>query len=429
MTSSVRALRYPITTTQLANGLTVQLQADPTATAVAVNIWYRVGSGDEDEGRTGFAHLFEHLMFQGSAQVASGEHLSALEAVGGQANATTSFDRTNYFETVPPEALELALWLEADRLGSLDVSQANLDTQREVVKEEKRQRYDNVPYGDLLELMMTQNFPADHPYGHTTIGSMADLDAASLSDVQHFFARWYRPDGAILSIVGPVEVQPTIEMVDRYLGAIPPGPSAVPASARPELLPAHDGIPQLTVARPVPRGQLTLAWRTPDGYDPRNLAGQVAMEILAGSESSRLHRRLVRDLEICDAVVGGDYELSRGTSLAMLRAAASEDADLDQIRDEMVAALSILAADGPTAAELDRVKASVEREWLAELATVGSRADHMGRFATLFGDVELLNDYLDRVLAIDEAAVAQAAGTVLAPQARAELHYQAEELS
>lgn len=425
MTGSSTGLRYPIHTATLDNELQVQIQPDPAATAVAVNIWYRVGSGDEAPGKSGFAHLFEHLMFQGSAQVASGEHLAALEAVGGQANATTSFDRTNYFETVPPEALELALWLEAERLGSLDVSQENLDTQREVVKEEKRQRYDNVPYGDLLELMMTQNFPVDHPYGHTTIGSMADLDAASLTDVQGFFDRWYRPDAAILSIVGPVEVQPTIELVDKYLGRIPLGPNPVPASARPEPLPPHGGIPCLTVIRPVPRGQLTLAWRTPDGRNPENLAAQIALELLAGSESSRLHRRLVRDLEICDAVVGGDYELTRGTSLGMLRAAASDDADLNVIRDEMVAALVELSDDGPSAAELDRVKAAFERDWLAELATVGSRADHMGRFATLFGEVERINEFLALVQAVDEADVAQAVRDVLAPEARAELHYQA----
>ncbi|NLA30139.1 MAG: insulinase family protein, partial [Propionibacterium sp.] len=177
-------LHYPVDDITLDNGLRVLTNPDPMAPGVAVNLWYRVGSADERPGATGFAHLFEHLMFAGSAHVASGEHLATIQSVGGSANATTSFDRTNYFETVGPQALELALWLEADRMGSLDVDEQNLQTQRDVVKEEKRQRYDNVPYGDQLELLLRLNFPENHPYAHPAIGSMADLDAATLNDVQ-----------------------------------------------------------------------------------------------------------------------------------------------------------------------------------------------------------------------------------------------------
>ncbi|MGI5951992.1 MAG: M16 family metallopeptidase, partial [Brooklawnia sp.] len=199
-------LHYAVDDSRLDNGLRVLVNPDPQAPGVAVNLWYRVGSADEPEGATGFAHLFEHLMFAGSANVASGEHLATVQAVGGSANATTSFDRTNYFETLGPEALELALWLEADRMASLNVDQVNLDTQREVVKEEKRQRYDNVPYGDMLELLLQLNFPAGHPYDHPAIGSMADLDAATLADVQQFYQRWYQPSGAVLTLSGPIEI-------------------------------------------------------------------------------------------------------------------------------------------------------------------------------------------------------------------------------
>ena len=166
-------LGYPIVEHTLANGLRVISSPDHLAPSVAINIWYDVGSRDEEQGRTGFAHLFEHVMFQGSAHVASGQHIALLQAAGAVVNATTWFDRTNYFETLPTGGLDLALWLEADRMGTLldALTQENLDTQREVVKEEKRQRYDNVPYGDVMELLNELTFPSDHPYGHTTIGS------------------------------------------------------------------------------------------------------------------------------------------------------------------------------------------------------------------------------------------------------------------
>ncbi|MCT3010805.1 insulinase family protein, partial [Propionibacterium freudenreichii] len=220
----------------------VVINHDPTAPGEALNIWYRVGSADEQPGATGFAHLFEHLMFTGSAQVAASEHLSLLESIGGSANATTSFDRTNYFETVPPGALDLALWLEGDRLGSLTISDESFATQREVVKEEKRQRYDNVPYGDLQDLMIELNFPQDHPYGHLPIGSMADLDAATPDQARAFFARFYRPNNAFLTLSGPVDPQQALASVRRYLGDLDPGPVDRQPSRG---LPRHEGVPTL----------------------------------------------------------------------------------------------------------------------------------------------------------------------------------------
>ncbi|MDR0416591.1 MAG: insulinase family protein, partial [Propionibacteriaceae bacterium] len=179
---NTRHLSYELHRHQLDNGLRVVVSPDPWVPVVAVNLWYDVGSAHESPGRTGFAHLFEHLMFAGAADVGPGEHLGALQALGGEVNATTSFDRTNYFETVPAGAAELALWYEAQRLGSLleAVDQTVLDTEREVVKEEKRQRYDNVPYGDVMELILGQVFPEGHPYRHTVIGSMDDLNAAGV---------------------------------------------------------------------------------------------------------------------------------------------------------------------------------------------------------------------------------------------------------
>ena len=191
--------------THLANGLRVVVAPDPLAPAAAVNLWYDVGSRHEDVTRTGLAHLFEHLMFQGSRQVASGEHFSLLQAVGGRLNATTSFDRTNYFETVPAHALELALWLEADRMGGLldALGDDGLANQRDVVKNERRQRYDNQPYGTAWEQLFALGYPEGHPYHHMPIGSMAHLDAVTLADCQEFFRNHYAPDNAVLTVAGP----------------------------------------------------------------------------------------------------------------------------------------------------------------------------------------------------------------------------------
>src|SRR3990172_8391272 len=206
----------------LANGLRVIVAPDHLAPVVAVNLWYVVGSRHETAGRTGFAHLFEHFMFQGSRHVSKTEHFNLIQSAGGVNNATTYFDRTNYFETLPSHQLELALWLEADRMATLldALDQENLDNQRDVVKNEKRQSYDNRPYGTFYEKLMAAVFPPGHPYHHTPIGSMEDLDAASLDDVRSFFQTWYVPNNAVLTVAGDVDEQPVIEMVERYFGPI-----------------------------------------------------------------------------------------------------------------------------------------------------------------------------------------------------------------
>ena len=211
-------LGYPIHEHTLENGLRVVVSPDHAVPFVAVNLWYDVGSRDEQPGRTGLAHLFEHVMFQGSENVASGEHFNTLQASGATGNATTWFDRTNYFEAVPTGVLDLALWLEADRMANLlpALTQENLDTQREVVKEEKRQRYDNAPYGDTIDHVLALAFPPEHPYGHTVIGSMADLDAASLDDTHAFFTRWYSPANAVLTLVGDVTAEDGLAKADSF---------------------------------------------------------------------------------------------------------------------------------------------------------------------------------------------------------------------
>ncbi len=414
-------LDYVIEQTTLANGLRVVVNPDPTSPGVAVNLWYHVGSGDEQPGRTGFAHLFEHLMFAGSDQVGNGEHLAVMQAAGGSVNATTSFERTNYFETVPRGALEIALWLEADRLASLTVDQTNLDTQRQVVKEEKRQRYDNVPYGDQLELLMALNFPAEHPYAHTTIGAMADLDAATLTEVQDFFRSWYSPSNAVLTLAGAVGADEGFRLADEYFGTL----TAVPAPVRSTTaaLPPHTGVPRLVVQRDVPRSALHLGWLTPAMDHADAPAVEQALAVLGGGQSSRLHKDLVRDRQLAEGAVASSIQLARGNTLALVSARAREGVSLDTLEEAVLEHLSALGTDGPSADEVDRASAGYEREWLSELAEIDSRADQIGAFATLFGDPTLLNSHLAQVQAVTADDVRRVSAAYLAPDQRSALEY------
>ena len=227
--------QIPIERRTLDNGLRIVLSRDPRAPLVAVNLWYDVGSKHEKPGKTGFAHLFEHMMFQGSANVEKGEHFSLVQAAGGTLNATTWLDRTNYFETLPGHELELALWLEADRMASLlpAMTQEKLDNQRDVVKNERRWSVDNQPYGSWDERMQALVYPESHPYHHSTIGSMEDLSAASLEDVGEFFATYYAPNNAVLTVAGDFETDAAIAMIERHFGPIPANPD-LPRAARHE---------------------------------------------------------------------------------------------------------------------------------------------------------------------------------------------------
>lgn len=416
-------LDYPIHTKRLSNGLRVVVNPDHTAPIVAVNIWYDVGSKDELPGQTGLAHLFEHLMFQGSANVASGDHLHIIQSHGGTVNATTSFDRTNYFETVPVGALKLALWLEADRLGTLPaaLTQENLDNQRDVVKEEKRQRYDNQPYGDLLEHLTSLTFPPEHPYGHTTIGSMADLDAASLTDVHDFFARWYVPANAVLTLVGDIEPDRAFAKANEFFGHLKP--SELPARQTPELLPQFTGAPRKQVSADVPSSALYFTWRLPARETPAMDALELALDILGGSETSRLHRAIVRGKELSTGAGASGIALIGGTSLGFAYARALDGTPLPDIEAAMTDALERLADEGPTEAELARSQIQLERVWLEECADFASRADLINTFATLHGEPEMINTRLEQMWRIQASDVQEATRTYLAPQHRAVLEY------
>ena len=416
-------LDYPLVEHPLANGLRVVISPDHSVPTVTVNLWVNVGSRHEVAGRTGFAHLFEHLMFQGSRNVASGEHFSLLMAAGGRLNATTWFDRTNYFETVPTGALDLALWLEADRHGHLldAVNQANLDNQRDVVKEEKRQRYDNVPYGNALRDLYATVFPDDHPYHHPTIGSMADLDAATVDDVHDFFRAHYGPDNTVLTLVGDIEPEDGIARIERYFADLP----AIAHSPRPNL-PQLDPLSEParhTVISEVPNDRLYLGFRLPTERDPRYLAAALAMEALAGLSMSRMVRRLVRGDQSATSVQGHTMGFVDGVSLGLLAVDVAEGVDPNAVEEVLLEELHRFADEGPSEVELEAALAGAERGWLSDLAAQDQRADAVSHQALLHHDPDYVNRFLDELAAITPEEVTTAAKEWLDPHSRAVVAY------
>lgn len=421
------SISYPLVERRLGNGLRVIVSEDHTVPNVAVNLWVGVGSRHEAPGRTGFAHLFEHLMFQGSRNVASGEHFSALMDEGARLNATTWFDRTNYFETVPVGALDLALWLEADRHGNLldAVTQENLDNQRDVVKEEKRQRYDNVPYGSALIDLYATVFPEDHPYHHPTIGSMEDLDAATLEDVHAFFRAHYGPDNTVLTLVGDITPDEGFAAAERYFGGLAPI-GRVERPRLPQLPPLSEPV---RVDRPgdVPNDRLYVAFRLPVDATPEYHAVSIAVDVLGGLASSRLVRRLVRADETATSVGGWTMGLVDGVGLGTLTIDVASGCDPEELEAALCEELTRFIAEGPDEAELESVVADTERSWLSALASIEERADHISHHALLTGDPAYVNAFVDQIKAVTAEQVREAAARWLDPGSRAVVRYLADD--
>ncbi|WP_035797621.1 M16 family metallopeptidase [Kitasatospora mediocidica] len=414
-----------ITEHRLANGLRVVLSEDHLTPVAAVCLWYDVGSRHEVKGRTGLAHLFEHLMFQGSANVSNNGHFELVQGAGGSLNGTTSFERTNYFETMPTHQLELALWLEADRMGSLlaALDDASMENQRDVVKNERRQRYDNVPYGTAFEKLTRLSYPEGHPYHHTPIGSMADLDAATLEDARAFFRTYYAPNNAVLSIVGDFDAEQAVAWVEKYFGSIPAHDGKQPP--RDGTLPEVIGqeIREL-VEEEVPSRALMSAYRLPHDGTREADAVDLALTVLGSGESSRLYNRLVRRDRTAVSAGFGMLRLSGAPSLGWLDVKTSGEATIEQIESAVDEELARFAAEGPTPQELERAQAQIEREWLDRLTTVSGRADELCRFAVLFGDPNLVNDALAKVLDVTAEEVRAVAAARLRPDNRAVLVYE-----
>jgi predicted Zn-dependent peptidase len=410
---------------RLGNGLRVVLSEDHLTPVVAVCLWYDVGSRNEVDGRTGLAHLFEHLMFQGSAQVRGNGHFELIQAAGGSLNGTTSFERTNYFETMPAHQLELALWLEADRMGSLlaALDEQSLQNQRDVVKNERRQRYDNVPYGTAFERLVALAYPAGHPYHHTPIGSMADLDAATLDDARAFFRANYAPDNAVLAIVGDIVPDQALAWVEKYFGSIPSGTGKV--QPRAGALPDVIGAELLEeIEEEVPARALVAAYRLPPDGTRACDAADIAVTILGSGMSSRLYNRLVRHDRTAITADFGLMRLVGAPSLGWLDVKASSGAEFAQIRSAVDEEQTRLGADGATPEEMERAQARLEREWLDRIGTVAGRADELCRYAVLFGDPLLAFSALSRILDVSADEVRAVAAARLRPDNRAVLEYE-----
>jgi zinc protease len=391
----------PIETFTLPNGLTVILSEDHTAPLVAVNLWYHVGSANERSGRTGFAHLFEHMLFQGSAHVDANEHFELVQRAGGTLNGSTWLDRTNYFETVPSNQLELALWLEADRMGYLlpAMTQQKLDTQRDVVQNERRWSMDNQPYGTWWERLPALAFPIDHPFHHSLIGSMTDLDAASLDDIAHFFATYYTPDNAVLSIAGDFDREEARTMVERHFGSIPRGRGK---PALPDMtVPATYGGPlREVVPDDVMLPRLFLAFRSPVFGSEQYYAASVAGAILGMKHGSRLYRALVRDQQVAADAQAFTYDLAKGSDLLVVDVTARPETTVERLEEAVHAELDRLMENSVTADEVARVVTLIETELVVSLQSASDRADKLSMFATYFGDPRLVNDQADRYRAV-----------------------------
>ena len=399
------AIDIPYTRFVLPNGLTVVVSEDHKAPVVALSVWYRVGSADEPKGKTGFAHLFEHLMFQGSENH-SGEFFEPFELVGAtDQNGTTNSDRTNYFQNVPTTALDMALWMESDRMGHFlgAVTQELLDEQRGVVQNEKRQG-ENQPYGQVFERLLKASYPKGHPYSWTTIGSMADLNAASLADVQNFFKTWYGPNNAVLVLAGDIDVATAKEKVTRYFGDIPAGPTM--AQPKVDVAPlAADTRSQ--IADKVPQARIYRIWNVPQAGDPDFERLQLFTQVLGGSRASRLDRRLVHQEKLVDSVGTGNWASQLGGNFfvtAMVKQGV-DPAKVEAIIDEE---LKKLLAEGPTAEELARAKTSYESNFIRGIERIGGfggKADVLASCAIYENNPGCFRDSLEAVAAATPAQV------------------------
>ncbi|HEV2718796.1 MAG TPA: pitrilysin family protein [Thermoanaerobaculia bacterium] len=410
-----------LTEYRLQNGLRVVLNEDHSAPLVAINLWYHVGSKNERPGRTGFAHLFEHMLFSGSEHVGNNEHFRHVQSVGGVLNGTTFFDRTNYFETLPSNYLALGLWLESDRMGFFlpALTQEKLDIQREVVKEERRQRYDNVPYGTAFERLLNLAYDPDYSYHWPTIGSMEDLGAASLDDIRDFFATWYRPDNCTLTIVGDFAPAEARELVERYFGEIPSG-GAFPKFdlvRRP-----HAGERREVFRSPVQLPRIYRLYHLPGMGAPEWIHADLLATILSGDKASRLEKALVLDKQIATDVAA--YVLpTESAGMLMLQATAKEDVPVGEVEAAIDAEIDRIASAGITEDELMRAKTRSEVEFAHQIENYDTRADVIGMMATYFGDATMTQRWLEPYQNATAADIANTVRARLGSDDRVTVHF------
>ncbi len=399
--SEVRVPRIAFDKFTLANGLDVILHEDHKLPVVHVNLWYHVGSKNEKPGKTGFAHLFEHMMFEGSKNL-KGEYVSLMEKAGanifqGGVNGTTDFDRTNYFETVPSGSLELVLWAESDRMGFLldALTQENLDNQRDVVKNERRQGMDNMPYGRAVEMLFENLFPKGHPYSWHIIGSMEDLSLASRDDVKEFFRTYYTPNNCSLVIAGDLDPDEARQLAEKYFGPIHPGPPL----ARPErFVVSLESNRRLVVKDRVPQERLYLAWPAVPFFEADDASLDLVANILSEGKNSRLYKRLVYDEQIASEVSVFNYSLEIAGLLGVV-ATARPGVPLAKVESLIHEEIARFAKEGPTEDELGRVKAKREFDFISGLERIGGfggKADRLAMYNTYLGAPDYICEDYER---------------------------------
>ena len=407
---------------KLANGLTVILHSDRSLPLVAVNVWYHVGPANEPAHRSGFAHLFEHLMFEGSKHVGH-EFDRILESIGAtNSNGTTSWDRTNYFETAPSENLETLLWLESDRMGYMidTLTQERLDVQRDVVKNERRQSYENAPYGPSSLALLNSLFPEGHPYHGAVIGSMQDLSDASLSDVTEFFRQYYAPSDATLCIAGDLDVAQAKTLIEHYFGTLAdrkrPAPKVVPYAPLAQAV-------RLVVKEPVTLGQVSFGYRSPPAYSSDDPAVEVTMAVLGGGKATRLYQRLVVQTKLA-ADVSASLESNQLSSIASLSATVATGKSAALVEKELDGVLAALQKTGPTPAELERAKRRILVDVLSDLELLNGsggesgRAGLLQRFDQYTGDPGYLPKWLKQIESVQASDVQRVVRESLRPEAR-----------
>ena len=410
-------IALPYTKRTLANGLDVIVHEDHYVPLVAVNVWYHVGSKDEQPGRTGFAHLFEHLMFEGSEHHNKG-YFPPLQQAGALLNGSTNTDRTNYWEVVPTSAIDLALWMESDRMGFLlpALTRERFETQRDVVLNERRQNYENRPYGFALMAIMAALYPAEHPYNWMTIGSADDIRAMRLEDVQAFFRTYYHPANASLVLAGDVDTGRAFDLAERYFGEIPTGakPRAVTAAA------SLDRERRLVLEDRVELARVYLAWHSPAMFAEHDAEMDLAADLLANGKTSRLYRSLVYERRMAVDVSG--YQSSREIGgFFLLVATAAPGQALSDLVAQIDRTIAELIEDGPTAAEMERAEAQAEAHFLYRLQTVGGfggKSDQLNAYNVLCGTPGYFAEDLARYQAATSETVRAAAGRVLRFDAR-----------
>jgi len=417
-------MQIPIETFRLDNGLLVTLSEDHTAPIVAVNLWYHVGSANERPGRTGFAHLFEHMLFQGSEHVGSNEHFELVSRAGGTLNGSTWLDRTNYFETVPANQLALALWLEADRMGALlpAMTQQKLDTQRDVVSNERRWSVDNQPYGTWWEKLPTLTYPESHPFHHSLIGSFDDLAAASLEDIAHFFTTYYTPDNAVLSIAGDFDPAEARQFVNSYFGVIPRGQGKPPLPDM-SLPPVFGRQLREVVEDDVSLPRLYMAFRSPVFGSDAYYAASVCGAILGMRKASRLQRALVRERQVAVDAHAFTFDLPKGSDLLIVDVTARPGISSDQLEAEVAIEIDRIHKHGVTQSEVDGAVALIETDFVSSMQRASERADNLSKFATYCGDPALVNVQSAKYRAVTAAQVSAFAAERLGVNNRASLLY------